>query len=292
MKPLHEQLAEALKELRDALATFTAGPYLRPGETNRVHQAIDKATTALADHRAASEEQPESEAMAVCYEAYQVVGSMLNDLGQFETDRATKVLDNLSQARKVHDDVLPWPSFAQLATTPIVYRVDGHEGTGLQPNWHYHNEKPLGDKITVHALYEASPALAATWSGHSVVEEDREMDADPGMEQLPPIRLPKKVANLIGATAMAEGKTFQALVREVLVEHWRLVPWAEFLHEEKQRQGVSDRNTLPQAEGTGLKRHIRAAWKGFLDGLSLGPARRMGALIWRGIKAAFQKRNK
>ncbi len=54
-------------------------------------------------------------AVAVCAEAYQVVGSMLSDLGQFETDRAEKILDNLSQARMVHDDVLPWPSFVARA---------------------------------------------------------------------------------------------------------------------------------------------------------------------------------
>ena len=52
-----------------------------------------------------------SAAEQVCYEAYQVVGSMLDDMGQFNTEQARKVLDNLSQAKKVHDDVLPWPSF-------------------------------------------------------------------------------------------------------------------------------------------------------------------------------------
>ena len=39
-----------------------------------------------------------SDAEQVCYEAYQVVGSMLDDLGQFNTEQARKVLDNLSQA--------------------------------------------------------------------------------------------------------------------------------------------------------------------------------------------------
>jgi len=50
------------------------------------------------------------EVRKVCAEAYQVVGSLLVDLGQFNTDRATKILDNLSEQRLVHDDVLPWPS--------------------------------------------------------------------------------------------------------------------------------------------------------------------------------------
>lgn len=47
----------------------------------------------------------------VCAEAYQVVGSLLSDLGKFDTPQAEKILDNLSEARMVHDDVLPWPSF-------------------------------------------------------------------------------------------------------------------------------------------------------------------------------------
>lgn len=61
----------------------------------------------------ASKEHSRSEAEMVCGEAYQVVGSLLSDVGAFETDEAGKILDNLSEARMVHDDVLPWPSFAR-----------------------------------------------------------------------------------------------------------------------------------------------------------------------------------
>ena len=56
-------------------------------------------------------EQQYPEAAEVCGEAYQVVGSLLDDLGVFNTPEAEKVLDNLSQHRMVHADVLPWPSF-------------------------------------------------------------------------------------------------------------------------------------------------------------------------------------
>ena len=63
--------------------------------------------------------QRASAADQVCYEAYQVVGSMLDDLGQFNTEQARKVLDNLSQAKKLHDDVLPWPSFETGARKPL-----------------------------------------------------------------------------------------------------------------------------------------------------------------------------
>jgi len=48
----------------------------------------------------------------ICGEAYQVVGSLLSDVGAFDTPEAEKILDNLSQQELVHDDVLPWPSFA------------------------------------------------------------------------------------------------------------------------------------------------------------------------------------
>jgi hypothetical protein len=51
------------------------------------------------------------EAEQVCAEAYQVVGSLLSDLGQFDSERGQKILDNLSEGKMIHADVLPWPSF-------------------------------------------------------------------------------------------------------------------------------------------------------------------------------------
>jgi hypothetical protein len=52
-----------------------------------------------------------NEAEMVCAEAYQVVGSLLSDIGQFNTKRAVKILDNLCNAKLMHADVLLWPSF-------------------------------------------------------------------------------------------------------------------------------------------------------------------------------------
>lgn len=46
----------------------------------------------------------------VIAEAYQVVGQLLQDVGLFDSERGTKILDNLAQARIVHEDVLPWAS--------------------------------------------------------------------------------------------------------------------------------------------------------------------------------------
>ena len=72
------------------------------------HAAIKAALAALS-------EQPEAQAGGAeeaCYQAYQAVGVMLSDLGLFDTERGQNLLDNLSQARVVHD-VLPWDSTTQ-----------------------------------------------------------------------------------------------------------------------------------------------------------------------------------
>jgi hypothetical protein len=62
----------------------------------------------------------------VCYEAYQVVGSLLLDLGIFDEPFAQKVLDNLSAARRVHHAVLPWPSIKR---HPLdIWRVPAENG--------------------------------------------------------------------------------------------------------------------------------------------------------------------
>lgn len=71
----------------------------------------------LASTPAPAQQEP-SEAEMVCAEAYQVVGCLLSDLGLFETEAARKILDNLSEARRVHQDVLPWESAAQHQEPP------------------------------------------------------------------------------------------------------------------------------------------------------------------------------
>lgn len=58
----------------------------------------------------ASRSRDDTGPAAVCAQAYQVVGCLLHDLGVFGTERADKILDNLSEGRIVHDDVLPWNS--------------------------------------------------------------------------------------------------------------------------------------------------------------------------------------
>lgn len=70
---------------------------------------------ALADELARLDAE-RHQAQLVCSEAYQVVGSMLSDLDQFDSERGQKLLDNLAAQQLVHKDVLPWPSFR--ARTP------------------------------------------------------------------------------------------------------------------------------------------------------------------------------
>ena len=53
----------------------------------------------------------EDELQTLFAETYQVVGSLLSDLGKFDTPEGQKILDNLSQQRLVHTDILPWPSY-------------------------------------------------------------------------------------------------------------------------------------------------------------------------------------
>ncbi|EOX3278282.1 DUF551 domain-containing protein [Escherichia coli] len=48
------------------------------------------------------------ELLTVCAEAYQVVGAMAEALGIFDSTEVQKVMDNLSQQKLVHADVLPF----------------------------------------------------------------------------------------------------------------------------------------------------------------------------------------
>lgn len=52
------------------------------------------------------------ELKTICAETYQVVGSLASDLGIFGSClQLGKVLDNLSEQKRVHNDVPPWPAF-------------------------------------------------------------------------------------------------------------------------------------------------------------------------------------
>lgn len=101
-----------------------------------------------------SDDPPES--VQVCYQAYQVVGSLLVDLNLFGTEEAGKILDNLSQARLVHHDVLPWdPTFeiapaagAPLAATavPVAWNHITAELAAIYGEMAAINETPAKDQ--------------------------------------------------------------------------------------------------------------------------------------------------
>jgi hypothetical protein len=92
---MNKQTTELILNLRQYSEGFTDGP----GVFKEAADLITKLSKQV------------DELESVCGEAYQVVGSLLSDVGQFESDHGTKILDNLSEARLVHKDVLPWPSF-------------------------------------------------------------------------------------------------------------------------------------------------------------------------------------
>lgn len=111
----------------------------------------------------------------VCAEAYQVVGVMADALGVFGDAAVQKVLDNLSQQKLVHRDVLPF----SLPVTP-----DG---------WISCSERMPDKLIPVMVMYEDGEMWSAMWNGnrwddgteypdpHSVTHW-REMPAAPKQE--------------------------------------------------------------------------------------------------------------
>ena len=46
----------------------------------------------------------------ICSESYQVVGNLSYEHGVFCNEKTTKALDNLSQQKRIHHDVLPYQS--------------------------------------------------------------------------------------------------------------------------------------------------------------------------------------
>lgn len=127
----NEQVAQAKIEL-PPLPTINVMGNERPQVWFTANEVDALRRAAIAHDR----QERHTAAEEVCAEAYQVVGSLLSDLGIFETDRAEKILDNLSQARLVHDNVLPWQSVEHMSKgrEPVAwenfpgYLIDNCEG--------------------------------------------------------------------------------------------------------------------------------------------------------------------
>ncbi|MCZ0247262.1 ead/Ea22-like family protein [Escherichia coli] len=84
----------------------------------------------------------------VCAEAYQVVGVMADALGVFGDAAVQKVLDNLSQQKLVHRDVLPF-------SLP-----------GTQDSWISCSDRMPDKLIPVMVMYEDGEMWSAMWNGN------------------------------------------------------------------------------------------------------------------------------
>lgn len=62
------------------------------------------------DRHFSAQQQEIHDLKTICAEAYQAVGSLSSDCGRFGDDDVQRVLDNLSEQRLVHKDVLPFAS--------------------------------------------------------------------------------------------------------------------------------------------------------------------------------------
>lgn len=83
-----------------------------------MHMPHAERTDAVRAWEAAQPAQQEPHpAELVCAQAYQVVGVLLDAVGMFDTDKGTHILDNLSEAQVVHDDVLPFEIGPKQETT-------------------------------------------------------------------------------------------------------------------------------------------------------------------------------
>lgn len=57
----------------------------------------------------------------ICGESYQVVGILADEAGRFDDPAVTKALDNLSDAKLTHDDVLPFPAREVAQAAPVAW---------------------------------------------------------------------------------------------------------------------------------------------------------------------------
>lgn len=61
---------------------------------------------------------------------YQIIGSMLSDMGLFESERGQKLLDNIYAERVLHDDLLPWPALGdKIIDSTKAYLKGLHQGS-------------------------------------------------------------------------------------------------------------------------------------------------------------------
>lgn len=77
------------------LPTATRKEYMNYGATGKLIEVLEERIKEL---------------QMICAEAYQVVGTLSYEAGRFDEEKTIKLLDNLSQHKMIHEDVLPYPS--------------------------------------------------------------------------------------------------------------------------------------------------------------------------------------
>ncbi|UTC25988.1 dtDP-6-deoxy-L-hexose 3-0-methyltransferase [Phage vB_KsaM-C1] len=99
-----------------------------------------------------------AELETVCAESYQVVGVLADAAGVFETSGAvSKAMDNLSAAKLVHQDVLPFVVEARTVTVKLPQRYSMLHRTGFDEP--YHTEMVYIEQELVDALAAAGITL-------------------------------------------------------------------------------------------------------------------------------------
>lgn len=87
------------------------------GLNKRIRDAESRCASLLAERDA--KDARIAELQTICAESYQVVGALADAAGVFEeSDAVSKALDNLSAAKLVHQDVLPFAVEARTVSVP------------------------------------------------------------------------------------------------------------------------------------------------------------------------------
>lgn len=137
------------------------------------HQIARKALTRSSPPPTAGREDDyESEIHGVCAELYQIIGSLASEFNVFDHSEVQRALDNASEGKLVHKDLLPWPKSTLHSSPPptaVAWRWEYHEDEA----WQYCSAKytppreaisePLGVIVASPPVSDASREALARW---------------------------------------------------------------------------------------------------------------------------------
>lgn len=198
--------------LRELLATRSLDAMLssEAEERNPINVLIEQ----FNDPKNLAEADAYEQCAAVLAEAYVVAGELLGRTGEFHSPRAVKLLDNLSQMRKVHDDVLPW-------TYPAT--------EGLQ----WSKPAPANDEIHYDHVIAQTPfgRILITWKSWKD-QPKFDIEEMPGDEYSPGL---PAASSLEAAKEVALERYYQRLRESVAEAHMHSAAVQEALHETPQQ---------------------------------------------------------